>query len=286
MFYHFSKVFWLFAEPANFLVMLCLVGTLFLWTPWWRSARAVLSAAIFAIVFVSLVPVGQLMIAELETRFPEWRDNGGDVAGIVVLGGAIDPDFYARHRGSGFNGAISRITEAAALAKRYRSARVIYAGGSPGTERESLIEAEAAREVFAMLGVDESQLSLDLESRNTYENAYFAKKIAQPKAGERWILVTSAFHMPRAMGTFRAVDFPVEPYPVDFRTAGFERAAQFDPGVLQGLSQTATASRELVGLAAYRLTKRIPDFYPAPAVNWPKIASCPHDPEYYIACHN
>jgi uncharacterized SAM-binding protein YcdF (DUF218 family) len=95
------------------------------------------------------------------------------------------------------------------------------------------------------------------------ENAEFSRALAAPKPGERWLLVTSAFHMPRAMGLFRAAQFPVEAYPVDWRTAAGDRLFPFDT-VSAGLRRTDTAVREWVGLIGYRLTGRSRTLFPGP----------------------
>src|SRR5262249_31594682 len=92
-------------------------------------------------------------------------------------------------------------------------------------------------------------ITLEDHSRNTVENAVYSKAIVQPKPGERWLLVTSAYHIPRAIGVFRKAGFPVEPYPVDWRTRGVEDALHPFATVSDGLRRTDTAVHEWVGLA-------------------------------------
>ena len=105
------------------------------------------------------------------------------------------------------------MTEAAALARRYPNAKVLFTGGSVEILREPTVEADAAGMVLRDLGVGGDRLLLERKARNTAENAVLAKQLADPKPGERWLLVTSAWHMPRAMGLFRKVGFDVEPWP-------------------------------------------------------------------------
>ena len=81
------------------------------------------------------------------------------------------------------------------------------------------------------------RVTAEEQSRNTVENAVFSKLLAMPQAGERWRLVTSAFHMPRAMGTFRQAGFPVEAYPVDWRTRGTEDMLRPFPTLAYGFAQ-------------------------------------------------
>jgi uncharacterized SAM-binding protein YcdF (DUF218 family) len=118
--------------------------------------------------------------------------------------------------------------------------------------------------IFESLGIDRSRLIIERTSRNTLENAEFSKALADPKPGERWLLVTSAFHMPRAVGLFRKAGFPVEPYPVDWRTGGTSSLLSFDTTATDGLSRTDIAVREWIGLIVYRLTGKTDDLLPAP----------------------
>ena len=121
-----------------------------------------------------------------------------------------------------------RLIAAAALARRYPNARIIFTGGSPRLLSDAR-EADYAAELFESLGISPQRLTMERRARNTQENAEFAKVLAAPKTGQRWLLLTSAYHMPRAVGLFRKAGFAVEPYPVDWRLAGAADlpAAQF-----------------------------------------------------------
>lgn len=104
---------------------------------------------------------------------------------------------------------------------------------------------------------------MERRSRNTYENAVFTKALVAPKPGERWLLVTSAYHMPRSVGLFRRAGFLVEPYPVDWRIG--ERVFAFENVSADGLFRTDIAVREWLGLLAYRLSGRTGELLPGPA---------------------
>jgi uncharacterized SAM-binding protein YcdF (DUF218 family) len=129
---------------------------------------------------------------------------------------------------------------------------------------DSAKEADYALSMLEDLGVGKARLAADRLSRNTVENAEFVKVIANPKEGERWLLVTSAYHMPRAMAAFRAVDFPVEAYPVDWRTRGWVDLQRGFPTLSEGLRRTDAATREWVGLIVYRLTGVSAQLLPGP----------------------
>jgi uncharacterized SAM-binding protein YcdF (DUF218 family) len=162
------------------------------------------------------------------------------------------------------NEAAERLTVAADLARRYPDLRIIFTGGSASLIFDDGIEAEFAGRAFESLGVAPARIVLEDRSRNTVENALFSKAIAQPKPGERWLLLTSAYHLPRAVGVFRQAGFAVEPYPVDWRTAGTEDALRPFATLGDGLRRTDTAVREWVGLAAYWLTGKTSQLFPGP----------------------
>jgi uncharacterized SAM-binding protein YcdF (DUF218 family) len=125
-------------------------------------------------------------------------------------------------------------------------------------------EAESAVQIFESLGIPHSRLMVDEQSRNTVENAAFSLLVAMPQPGERWLLVTSAYHMPRAMGTFRAAGFAVEAYPCDWRTRGADDLTRPFFALYEGLERTDIATREWIGLLVYWLTGRSSALFPGP----------------------
>ena len=114
------------------------------------------------------------------------------------------------------------------------------------------------------LGIASSRLLMERGSRNTLENAEFSKAIVNPKPGERWLMVTSAFHMPRAVGLFRKAGFEVEAYPVDWKVGKGNDIFTFSNLAGDGLGRADTAVREWMGLIAYRLAGRTDALLPGP----------------------
>ena len=108
------------------------------------------------------------------------------------------------------------------------------------------------------------RIAVEDKSRNTLENAEFSRRVADPKPGERWLLITSAYHMPRAMAAFRLAGFPVEACPVDWRTRGLVDLGRPFALLSDGLHRTDTAFHEWLGLLAYRLTGKTSEFLPSP----------------------
>jgi uncharacterized SAM-binding protein YcdF (DUF218 family) len=162
------------------------------------------------------------------------------------------------------NEAAERLTAMAELMRRYPQAHIAFSGGSGRLIYDGATEAEFAVRLLESFGIERSRIILESRSRDTDENARFSKEVLQPKPGERWLIVTSAHHMPRAIGAFRAAGFPVEAFPVDYRTRGAIDLLRPFATLGDGLRRTDTAVREWVGLVAYRLTGRTEAFFPGP----------------------
>jgi uncharacterized SAM-binding protein YcdF (DUF218 family) len=150
------------------------------------------------------------------------------------------------------------------LARRYPKARILFSGGSSALMDDGSAEAGAAARLLESFGISRDRVILEDRSRNTVENAVFSKAIVQPKRGERWLLVTSAFHMARAVGVFRKAGFPIEPYPVDWRTSSAEDMMRPFTVMSDGLQRSDTAVHEWVGLLVYWLTNRSSELFPGP----------------------
>jgi uncharacterized SAM-binding protein YcdF (DUF218 family) len=264
MFFILSKVLGFFASPSNLVIALGLLGVLLSGTRLARGGRRLAAASLIALAVLGLSPLGNALIVPLEQRFPPWDDTRGPPDGIVVLGGAITPDVSEARNDVALNEAAERITAAVALARRYPDARIIYSGGSAALIFRKGSEAASAVRIFESLGIPHARIIAEEQSRNTLENAVFSRLLAMPQPGERWLLVTSGYHMPRAMGVFRQAGFPVEAYPVDWRTRGRQDVARPFSTLGSGLERADTAAREWVGLLVYWLTGRSAALFPAP----------------------
>ena len=265
MFFLLSKTLGIMLLPANFLIGAGLVGSILLATQWAALGRRLLIISAIFLAIAGFSPLGKLLLYPLEQRFPPWDASHGAPDGIVVLGGGIDPDLSAAHGSAAFMHAADRIVAAAALARKYPNARILYSGGNANLiADDSAREADYATSVLESLGIARERVTIERRSRNTQENAEFSKAVAKPKNDERWLLVTSAFHMPRSMGLFRKAGFAIEPYPVDWRVGGTANLPTFSPIAVDGLERTDTAVREWIGLAAYWITGRIDTLLPGP----------------------
>ena len=264
MFFVLSKTFGILLLPVDFLIILGLLGAILLATRFAALGRKLVIAALVLLAIAGFSPLGNLLLYPLEQRFPPWDPARGAPDGIIVLGGSIEPDISAAHDIPVVRNAPDRIVTAAALARRYPNARIVFSGGSANLISNDAREADYAGAIFESLGIAKSRLTMERGSRNTLENAEFSKALVAPKAGERWLLVTSAFHMPRSVGLFRKAGFAVEAYPVDWRVGVSSDALGFTNVAVDGLLRTDIAIREWMGLIAYRVTGKIDALLPGP----------------------
>lgn len=266
MFFILSKTLGFMLLPTNLLIGVGFTGAVLLLTRFASLGRKLVMASVLLLVICGLSPLGNYLLYPLESRFPPWEAGAGAAPdGIVILGASIEAELSAAHGTPVVRSAPDRIITAAALAHRYPNARIVFSGGSANLISNDAREADFAGAIFESLGIAKSRLIMERASRNTLENAQFSKALVAPKDGERWLLVTSAFHMPRSIGLFRKAGFAVEAYPVDWRVGGRGDLMGFSNVILDGLGRTEIAVREWIGLIAYRATGKIDDLLPGPA---------------------
>jgi uncharacterized SAM-binding protein YcdF (DUF218 family) len=248
--------------PSNVLLVLGVAGLLLTAMRVTRLGRFCLVLSVAGLAVFGLSPAGNLLIRPLEQRFPPWDASRGAPHGIIILGGAVSSDVSHKRGEAVLNESAERLTVAATLARRYPDARIVFTGGSGEIVATEGTEAEVAGPLLESFGIDRGRITLEDRSRTTIENAVFTKRLVMPRPGERWLLVTSAYHMPRAMGVFRAADFSVEAYPVDWRTGDTAMTGFYL--VSDGLKRSDTAMREWIGLAGYFLAGTSSALFPAP----------------------
>ncbi len=259
MLYAFSKIIELVLEPSNFLVGVLVVGVLLLAIGRRRGGGWLVGIATAAMVALTIFPIGQWALVPLEDRFPPVP-LPARIDGIVLLGGAVRIPESVAHDKPALNSMAPRITETAALARRYTDVPVVLSGGDPAIVNPVQSEAQITRALLISIGVDPRRILTDDRSRNTHENAVDAKAVAKPTPGQVWVLVTSANHMPRAMGCFRAVGWDMVPDPVDYETSGTRLGLYFDHDAVA----LETALHEWFGLVVYRLLGWTDALFPAP----------------------
>lgn len=264
MFFIASKIFWFVAEPVSLAVVVGVLGLLLGLTRFTSSGRALMAGAIIALAAGLLTPLGALLLWPLEARFPPPPADIPAPAGIIVLGGALDMEKSEARGQVSLTADAARLTAGIELARRYPSARLVFTGGSAGLLLEGRAEAIGARKLWLSLGVPDERMTFENKSRNTWENALFTRDLVKPRPEETWLLVTSAWHMPRSVGIFRRLGFDVIPYPVAYRTFGDERDFLQPPSTIDKVLMLDNAVREWAGLLAYRLAGKTDALFPAP----------------------
>jgi uncharacterized SAM-binding protein YcdF (DUF218 family) len=264
LFFVLSKTLGQMLLPANFLIGLGVLGAILLATRFASQGRKLMVAAVLLLAICGFSPLGNWVLYPLESRFPPWDAARGAPDGMVVLGGSIEADLSVAHGLAVTSGGADRVIAAAALAHRYPKARIIYSGGSSKLIFDDAREADYATALFESLGVSRERLTMERRSRNTQENAEFSKALAAPKNGERWLLVTSAYHMPRSVGLFRKAGFVVEPYPVDWRVGGRADLLNLPTFSIEGLAKVDAGTREWMGLVAYWISGKTSELFPGP----------------------
>lgn len=268
MFFYLSKFVWFFLQPSAASIFVILIGLALLKTRRRKFGRKLITLGAVAVLLIAFSPLGRQLMIPLEDRFPVQSlaiEAAKKVDGIIVLGGTVHMTITDQRGVPSLVSGAERIIEAVKLAKKHPQARIVLAGGPNTIVSKPTADSEVVKQLMIDMGVKPERIELEISSKNTWQNAMMAKEIAQPTPGETWVLVTSAYHMPRAIGCFRAVNWPVIAYPVDFTTGG-ERS-RFQPFyyALDGVTVTDIAAKEWLGLLAYYLSGRTTSVFPSPA---------------------
>lgn len=256
------KILEMLLSPLELALVALSVALLLLWRGRILAGQWILACTVTFLLVLAVLPWSDWLLRPLETRFPMQTELPSHVDGIVVLGGSIDP-VRSQDRGRPtIADAPERLTALVELARRYPAARVVFTGGSGNFARQDVKEAHYTAMLLTSLGVPEGRVLYEDQSRNTRENAEFAKPRAAPRDGEVWLLVTSARHMPRSVGTFLASGWKVIPYPVDYLTSA--SSSGWGGRLGRNSAVLRTALHEWAGLVYYRLRGWSDSWYPAP----------------------
>jgi uncharacterized SAM-binding protein YcdF (DUF218 family) len=264
MFFVLSKTAGFLAYPSNLLIASALLGFGLFATRWRRAGVRLAGVSVVLLALAGWSPLANILILPLEQRFPPWDASRGPPDGVIVLGGAVSPEVSVDRDEPQLNEAAERIAAMVFLARQYPNARLVYSGGNAGLFANEALEADVALDLLERLGIPRERVQVERRSRNTAENAAFSKALVEPKPEERWLLVTSAAHMPRSVGIFRNQGFPVEAFPVDWRTRGPQDMAVPFFAASGGLARLDNAAREWIGLFAYWIAGRSSALFPAP----------------------
>lgn len=257
-----TKIVEMLLSPLELALVALSVALLLLWRGRVGAGRRILACTVTLLLALAVLPWSDWLLRPLETRFPMRAELPPQMDGIVVLGGSVNPVRSLERGRPVITDAAERLTALVELSRRYPAARVVFTGGSGDFARQDVKEAHYVATLLRNLGVPEGRVLYEDQSRNTHENAEFAKPLAAPKDSESWLLVTSARHMPRSVGAFRAAGWEVIPYPVDYLTSAAPSGWGFRLGGNSAVLRTAL--HEWGGLLYYRLRGWSDSWYPAP----------------------
>jgi uncharacterized SAM-binding protein YcdF (DUF218 family) len=259
MFFPLSKIGWLLIQPIGllgllFAALLALSIRRSAWLIAWLAA-----AGLGLVLGTSQTNIGKLALQPLENFYerPAAMPLAGEVAGIIVLGGGFEGDVTRLRGGFELGESGDRFVEAVRLARLYPKVPVVVSGGEASLIGETEGDAAISKRFFDAFGVAADRLILEDRSMNTYQNAAYTKAVLPKDATGKWLLVTSAFHMPRSAAAFRKQGIDFIAWPVDYRTTGRERFEIGRDDAIQAFAEVSLAMREWVGLAVYAATGRI-----------------------------
>ena len=253
MFYVLSKIVFFVIAPSHFVLIVLGVGALLLvFSARQRLGRWLVCSGFAGLVILGFSPIGNVLLYPLEERFPAPENvTSKTYDGIILLGGFEDGGISKRRETLALIDAAERLSETVRLARKLPNTKVIFTGGAGSIFLEAIDAGGAVGQYLRDVGIQADRIVVENQSRNTWENAIFTRDLIKPAAGARFLLVTSAWHMPRAMGIFRKVGFKVDAYPVDYRTASEHDLTRPFSALANGLKRVDRAAKEWIGLVAY-----------------------------------
>lgn len=281
-----SKVGWFFLTPSNLLLLSMIGGVALLY---WKRTRKwgfrLTAYGAMATLLVVILPVGDWLIGSLERRFPAYSVcttiTPRPIAGIILLGGAISSQEIDGKILEDLGSSADRIRKAAQLTRDYPDLPLLISGGQAFPRKGARTEAVATAAFLTELGVDLRRLRLETLSRTTAENAKF---IAEQAEQGSWLLVTSAFHMPRSVGSFRKAGVNVIAVPSDWMVD--DNRPILTMNAVDRLGRLDLGVHEYLGLFAYWVTGRTSGLLPGPrkedacpAARQPDLAPTASDPD-------
>lgn len=274
MFFTFSKIFWLLVKPLNFLGFLMALALAFRLVGLKKTVNYTASLAVLFFLFFGILPLGTYALYYLENQYSKiypvdlagQEEAQNDIDGIILLGGMLDVERSAYHKKPIYNRNANRLLEFIALHRQYPDAKAVITGGPGGLFNHDAKPSNYIKQTLESLGVDPRKINFEINSRNTFENAIYSKQKINPSEGEKWILVTSAYHMPRAVSVFCGAGWPVIPYPVGHIVTQDQISLLRVPDILAEFQHLDIALKEGIGIIAYRaFNKSSHSFAPEPS---------------------
>lgn len=257
MFFYLSKIVGILLDPANLLAVLFVLALLAFAMKWGKAGRACLFASFTLLLLFGILPIGHNGLYYLESRVTRPVEMPANLNGVLVLGGAVETLKSARSGETEFNEGVERVLSAMALSRHYPQATILFSGGANKLFGNKGSEAEQIAIFMKDMGFDVQNIEYEEKSRNTFENFELSHRKIAPEKGDQWLLVTSAFHMPRSLAIARKMGWDLIPYPVDYRSQGRYLLLPPKLDVLDNLYASKIFLREMTGLAAYKITGKL-----------------------------
>ena len=259
MSFYLSKILWLIVNPFNIFIFITLF-TMFLYFINFRRLSLIIYLINFIfIALISFLPIGSYLTYIIEKEFHTNTKIPERVDGILILGGATNPLLFKEFDQISLNGSAERLVESVMIIRKFEKAKVIFSGGSGIVNRSDLGHSQVAKLFYKQMGVDTNKIFFEDKSRNTHENIIYSKKIAKPKKNENWLIITSAFHMKRALFIAEKNNWKLIPYAVDFKNV---KEFKLTPNLnlLSNLNSFQSGLHEWLGLVSYYLMGRTEKF--------------------------
>ncbi len=262
-----SKILWLYFNPVNILLFFLLIGIIFHFFNKKKLYKIINIITLILFILIAILPTGRYLLWKLESSYSIPKIFPHNIDGILILGGGMNEDLTYEYQQMNLNGNVERLTESIDLMRRFPNAKIVFSGGAVAFSKPKLSGIDVAKMFYNQMGVDISRIIFENKSRNTYENFAFSKKFIDNKNNEKWLLVTSAFHMKRAMNVAEKLELNFIPYPVDFNLGkDFDSAVNlnnwYHPGNYPpNITYFYSVAHEYAGLITYYLTKRSSKIY-------------------------
>ena len=255
MSFYLSKILWLILNPFNIFIFITLFSISLYFFNLRRVSLIIFLINFIFIAFISFIPIGSFLIYKIEKEHHSHIKIPEIVDGILILGGATDPLLFKEYDQMSLNDSAERLVESVMIIKKFEKAKVIFSGGSGVVNRPDLDHSQVAKSFYKTIGIETNKIIFEDESRNTYENIIYSKKIANPKINENWLLITSASHMKRALLIADKNNWKLIPYPVDFKNIkNFKLIPNLE--LLKNLNSFQQGTHEWLGLISYYLMGR------------------------------
>jgi uncharacterized SAM-binding protein YcdF (DUF218 family) len=257
LFFYLSKIIWALLAPANMVFILIALGLL-MGLKWGEAGRFFVITGFSVLFILGFLPMGQNLLYRLEKQGARPSPMPAHIDGILVLGGAIETRASEISGHPEFNDGAERILSAMELARHHPDAKIVFSGGSGLLIHNERRESQDIALFLKNMGFDTRNVIYEDQSRNTFENIRNTMNLVQPGPRETWLLVTSAYHMPRSMAVARKLGWGgILPYSVDYRSPGryVLWPTKFD--VLDNLDAADLSLREMAGYLAYRQTGKL-----------------------------